>query len=412
MAVLDATVNSTSENKETAEPFTVAEYGDPYSEEAFQRHYRDRGLPMARGALAFAIVLIIIVCFLDLRSMPVDYTNLIIPLRFMLMILPLGLALLVALVDKWRSYVTWTVTLAAFVTGIGTVMESILITEMQTATVLWGTMFFTFYPYLVLGLPAKNSAIAAIPFVFIMASIAFIVPIPPEGLAYALLYMLFSNAVGLYSSHRLETTARDSYKYKLDLKKMAETDGLTHLYNRRILDEILPRIWRHADREKASLGLLLIDIDFFKQYNDHYGHQAGDDCLRKVAGALKDSVRRPLDYAARYGDEEFLIVLYAPTYEFMNRVVEEFKDNIKQLGIRHETSTVSELVTVSVGAGLIWPSEDLRVDESLKKVDDALYLAKADGRDRSIIFEEPIPVPESELDSELDSKSQLEPKTD
>jgi diguanylate cyclase (GGDEF)-like protein len=327
--------------------------------------------------------------------MAVDYTNLIIPLRFMLMILPLGLALLVALVDAWRSYVTWSITLAAFVTGIGTVMESILITEMRTATVLWGTMFFTFYPYLVLGLRARNSAVAAIPFVFIMASIAFIVPIPPEGLAYALLYMLFSNAVGLYSSHRLETAARDSYRYKLDLKKMAETDGLTRLYNRRILDEILPRIWRHADREKASLGLLLIDIDFFKQYNDHYGHQAGDDCLRKVATALNDSVRRPLDYAARYGGEEFLIVLYAPTLDFINRVVEEFKDDIQQLGIKHEKSTVSDLITVSVGAGLIWPSEDLQVDSSLKKVDDALYLAKADGRDRSVIFEEPLPINES-----------------
>lgn len=373
----------------------MEEYGDPYSEEAFQRHYRDRGLPMARGALAFAIVLIILVCVIDIRIMPVDYTNLIIPLRFMLMILPLGLALLVALVESWRPYVTWSVTLAAFVTGIGTVMESILITELQTTTILWGTMFFTFYPYLVLGLRARNSAIAAIPFIFIMASIAFIYPIPPEGLAYALLYMMFSNAVGFYSSHRLETAARDSYRYKLDLKKMAETDGLTRLYNRRILDEILPRIWRHADREKASLGLLLIDIDFFKQYNDHYGHQAGDACLRKVAAALKSSVRRPLDYAARYGGEEFLIVLYAPTLEFMNIVIEEIKDDIQQLGIKHETSSVSDLVTVSIGAGLIWPSGDLEVDSSLKKVDDALYLAKADGRDRSIVFEEPAPTDKS-----------------
>jgi len=376
---------------ESVEPLMMEEYGDPYSEEAFQRHYRDRGLPMARGALLFAIVLIVLVCVIDLRIMSVDYTNLIIPLRFMLMILPLGLALLVALTRSLRPYVTWAVTLGAFVTGIGTVMEAILITEMRTATVLWGTMFFTFYPYLVLGLPAKNSAIAAIPFVFIMAIISFVVPIPPEGLAYALLYMLFSNAVGLYSSHRLETAARDSYKYKLDLKKMAETDGLTRLYNRRILDEILPRIWRHADREKTSLGLLLIDIDFFKQYNDHYGHQAGDECLRKVAGVLKDNVRRPLDYAARYGGEEFLIVLYAPTIEFMNRVVEEIKDDIQQLGIKHAQSAASDLVTVSAGAGLIWPSDALEVDASLKKLDDALYLAKRDGRDRSIIFEDPEP---------------------
>lgn len=382
--------------------FMMEEYGDPYSEEAFQRHYRDRGLPMARGALLFAVVLIVLVCFIDMRTMPVDYTNLIVPLRFMLMILPLGLALLVALTDSLRPYVTWVVTFAAFVTGIGTVMESILITERQSTTVLWGTMFFTFYPYLVLGLPAKNSAIAAIPFIFIMASIAFIVPIPPEGLAYALLYMLFSNAVGLYSSHRLETAARDSYRYKLELKKMAETDSLTRLYNRRILDEILPRIWRHADREKTSLGLLLIDIDFFKQYNDHYGHQAGDECLREVAGALKNNMRRPLDYAARYGGEEFLIVLYSPTIDFMHQVVEEIKDDIQQLEIKHASSDASDLVTVSVGAGLIWPSKELDIDATLKKVDDALYVAKADGRNRAIIFEEPLPKANPEPEESLE----------
>lgn len=370
-------------------------YGDPYSEEAFQRHYRDRGLPMARGALLFAVVLIILVCIIDSRLMPVDYTNLIIPLRFMLMILPLGLALLVALTESLRKYVTWSVTFAAFVTGIGTVMESILITEMQTTTILWGTMFFTFYPYLVLGLRARNSAIAAIPFIFIMASIAFIYPIPPEGLAYALLYMLFSNAVGLYSSHRLETAARDSYRYKLDLKKMAETDSLTKLYNRRILDEVLPRIWKHAEREDSSIGLILIDIDFFKQYNDCYGHQAGDQCLRDVAGAIQKSVRRPLDYAARYGGEEFLIVLYGPSYDFLNKVVEEFRESISALDIEHEESTVSPRITVSAGAGLVWPTEELSVDLILKRVDEALYLAKAEGRNRSVIFQEAAPVNQS-----------------
>ncbi len=215
------------------------------------------------------------------------------------------------------------------------------------------------------------------------------VPIPPERLAYALLYMYFSNAVGLYSSYRLETAARDSYIKTLDLKKMAETDGLTQLYNRRILDEILPRIWRHADREKASLGLILIDIDFFKQYNDKYGHQAGDDCLRKVAKAIGDSARRPLDYAARYGGEEFLIILYAPTHGFMVKVLEEIRGSIEALNIPHQKSSVSSIVTVSSGAGLIWPNEDLRVDASLKRVDDALYQAKDEGRNREILFEEP-----------------------
>jgi len=151
----DVTEVDASSGEET-ESFVMAEYGDPYDESSFQRHYRDRGLPMARGALLFAIILIIIVCYIDSRIMPVDYSNTIIPLRFMLMILPMGLALLVALTKSLRKYVTWSITLAAFVTGIGTVMESILITEMQTAVVLWGTMFFTFYPYLVLGLPAKK----------------------------------------------------------------------------------------------------------------------------------------------------------------------------------------------------------------------------------------------------------------
>ncbi len=387
-------LNSQPEQIETSELVQLMdEYGDPYSEDAFQRHYRDRGLPMVRGALFFAIVLIILVCVIDRRIMPLDYTNIIIPLRFMLMILPLGLALLVTLMDSLRPYVTWTVTLAAFITGIGTVMESILITELRTNTILWGTMFFTFYPYLVLGLPARNSAIAAIPFIFIMASISFIYPIPPEGLAYALLYMLFSNAVGLYSSYRLEAASRDSYKRRLDLKKMAETDSLTRLYNRRILDEILPRMWRHAEREKSCLGVILIDIDYFKQYNDCYGHQAGDVCLQQVAAVLKKTLRRPLDYVARYGGEEFLVVLYAPSFDFMQEITEQCRTAVSSLNIEHKKSSVSDRITISIGAGFIWPRADFEVDDCLRQVDAALYRAKEAGRNQTIIFETPAPEP-------------------
>lgn len=169
------------------------------------------------------------------------------------------------------------------------------------------------------------------------------------------------------------------------LKRLAYVDGLTQIANRRLFDERLSQEWYRLKREKLPLSLILCDVDYFKQYNDNYGHQAGDDCLRSVAKAIRDSIRRPADLAARYGGEEFVVLLPNTNIEGAIQVAKAIQLHIKKLQIPHERSQVSQYVTVSLGVSCTIPTEAMTPEQLLLNVDLALYQAKIEGRDRLVI---------------------------
>jgi two-component system, chemotaxis family, response regulator WspR len=165
-----------------------------------------------------------------------------------------------------------------------------------------------------------------------------------------------------------------------ELRRIALIDGLTGIANRRYFDDFSNREWRRAIRESTPFAIIMIDIDFFKLYNDSYGHQKGDDCLRSVAQALAGALRRPSDLIARYGGEEFVAIL-PNTKEDGARIVAEYMEkNITKLKIRHNKSQVSDTITVSMGIGSVTPKRGSDVLELLSLVDKALYEAKRQGR--------------------------------
>ncbi|MBD2007099.1 MULTISPECIES: response regulator [Cyanophyceae] len=166
------------------------------------------------------------------------------------------------------------------------------------------------------------------------------------------------------------------------LERLASLDGLTQLANRRRFDEYLDQQWRHMAREKLPLSLILCDIDFFKPYNDTYGHQAGDLCLQNVAAALRLAVKRSTDLVARYGGEEFAAILPNTKIFGALHIAETIREQVKALGIAHAKSTVSPCVTLSLGIACIIPMPDVSSATLLKAADKALYQAKARGRDR------------------------------
>ena len=166
------------------------------------------------------------------------------------------------------------------------------------------------------------------------------------------------------------------------LKQMALIDGLTQIANRRHFDATIAQEWKRLARDKQPMSLLLADIDFFKKYNDHYGHQAGDDCLRQVGKALADTALRPADLVARYGGEEFVILLPNCTLEGALRVGERILDTIRQLGIEHSASSVSPTVTISLGAATLIPDAQTPLKELIEQADQALYQSKKTGRNR------------------------------
>jgi diguanylate cyclase (GGDEF)-like protein len=165
-----------------------------------------------------------------------------------------------------------------------------------------------------------------------------------------------------------------------ELQRLASLDGLTGVANRRRFDEYLDAEWQHLAREKLPLSLILCDIDFFKKYNDTYGHQAGDACLRRVADALRFCARRSVDLVARYGGEEFAVILPNTTDIGATLVAEEIRTVVNALEIAHAQSAVSEHVTLSLGVACMQPSHNTTPSMLIASADAALYKAKAAGR--------------------------------
>lgn len=196
------------------------------------------------------------------------------------------------------------------------------------------------------------------------------------------LFGMFATAFVAYWLFREAKKIKADELYAYRLKQLAETDSLTGLYNRRTLDKKLAREWSRAYRSKQSLSVLIIDIDFFKKYNDHYGHLKGDTCIQQVAQAIESSAKRASDIAARYGGEEFVVIL--PDTENPTKVGESIMANIKTLAIAHEMSSVSDFVTLSIGSATIVPEQMDAEKTLLLNADQALYFAKENGRNRLV----------------------------
>jgi len=172
-------------------------------------------------------------------------------------------------------------------------------------------------------------------------------------------------------------------QYKL-LEQLVNIDGLTEIPNRRRFEEIFRREGSRAARHGSPLSVAMLDIDFFKQYNDHYGHAMGDRTLQAVAGALRDSLKRPADLAARYGGEEFVMVLPETGSEAGLEVADRARTAVADLAIPHEFSKSADHVTISIGVATQPSGSDFRPEALLAQADRNLYRAKEQGRNRVI----------------------------
>jgi len=166
------------------------------------------------------------------------------------------------------------------------------------------------------------------------------------------------------------------------LGQQATTDPLTGLANRRALKRYLELEWLRMRRSRQPLALLFLDLDHFKAYNDRYGHTEGDACLLRISGVLAESAQRPGDFAARWGGEEFVLVLSGTSLDDALAIAERLRKRIEAVGTPHEASPVAPHVTVSIGVAALTPAPDATVEELFKAADEALYRAKKTGRNR------------------------------
>ncbi|MBF0223874.1 MAG: diguanylate cyclase [Desulfobacterales bacterium] len=168
------------------------------------------------------------------------------------------------------------------------------------------------------------------------------------------------------------------------LSRLSSLDGLTGISNRRIFDERYKIEWKRAVRNGKELSLILLDIDYFKAFNDNYGHLLGDSCLKNVAQAIASVIRRPADLAARYGGEEFICLLPDTNLKGATIISQDIMKKIYTLGVPHAYSSTSTLVTVSIGTGTISNYNNQSPEKFLDYVDKLLYQAKKEGRNRIV----------------------------
>jgi diguanylate cyclase (GGDEF)-like protein len=242
--------------------------------------------------------------------------------------------------------------------------------------------------YFVLGLAFRPAIAVNALALAIYAAIASAKGMPANDLALYLLTLAIANVICVAGAYNLEHARRTAW---LEGQRLAETalqDGLTGIHNRRRFDEHLQRTWSQCARERKPLALLFADLDHFKRYNDCYGHQAGDEALKAVAGVLSGFARRPLDLAARYGGEEFAVILFDARREHALQIGDEVLEAVRRLSIPHRESGVATVLTISIGVACVQPVDRRSWAGLIQLADQALYAAKDGGRNRAHLLEQ------------------------
>jgi diguanylate cyclase (GGDEF)-like protein len=248
--------------------------------------------------------------------------------------------------------------------------------EMQT---LKFTLNVPLLTYLLLGLPFyRATAINIAGAVIYSASVAQ-TDVATAMLISCVAYSAIVTVVSAVLAYTAERSGRTHFLQERLLGEIASRDGLTGLQNRAAFDAHLERLWKQAQRTQEPIGLLLLDVDHFKGFNDSLGHQAGDACLQRVASIMKTYARRPLDLAARYGGEEFAIILFQTPREQMHAIAEAVRATVEALGIVNPAAPRT-FVTVSCGVAVVTPAEGRSMHGLVQAADEALYEAKGSGR--------------------------------
>jgi diguanylate cyclase (GGDEF)-like protein len=196
-----------------------------------------------------------------------------------------------------------------------------------------------------------------------------------------LLFVLLSSG----AAHGILMAAmRTQYATSVALGESAQRDALTKLKNRRAFDEHIDLLWQQAARTHTTIALLLVDIDHFKNYNDAAGHLAGDICLKQVADVIATTARRPMDMVARFGGEEFAVILYDVEQTTVDDIAQALRNNLANAALAHPNSPSGKLVTVSIGGAQVLPTATRTYRGLIQLADEALYAAKTQGRDRAV----------------------------
>jgi diguanylate cyclase (GGDEF)-like protein len=356
---------------------------DDFVEEEFRQYFAQNNLKRARIMPILTIAATLIAIGLMLAS---PRSNLVMLVYNIFGVLPImALTLYASTKPRWHQFYQVMLALSTLIVGLW-------VTSIVSRASIQGMPFYfaaeiawLFVVWLIVGLPFRHAAIVALTISFMYMLGNFYWDFSISELAFGATMLAFVNGFGALACYQLEFAVRTSFLESKELNQLAERDGLTGLYNRRSYDKYIQRIWRQSRREQAQLTVMLIDIDHFKSFNDHYGHQAGDDALKTVANVIRMSAQRPLDFAARFGGEEFALILYGPADEYGRGLPEQLREAIRNCEIYHEASPTDEFLTVSIGVAMVMPDAERSMAGAIQMADEALYQAKEEGRNTVVL---------------------------
>jgi diguanylate cyclase (GGDEF)-like protein len=353
----------------------------------FRRAHFDENLLHTRVNLCLAVI--ITIAFNAMDSVVLSpQLNRIPSMLHMLMIVPVLLIGLAATFAAQRHRIYPPLALvASTVLGLGVVAIQIIATLGGVPILFPCLMLSIIFVYFLAGLIFYHAVAANVIMMLVYLGVGTALQLPGRDFAYDAMAMVATNIFGASVVYMNEKISRMRFLEACLLRELVARDGLTGIQNRRMFDQHIARVWQQAVREQVRVAVLLADIDCFKDFNDRYGHQAGDECLRAVAVSLNQCARRPLDFVARYGGEEFAVVLYEASREYVAEVLTRIQRSIAELNIAHEASRVASRLTVSIGAAFILPSSSRTPEGLIQLADEALYSAKEQGRNRVVVME-------------------------
>lgn len=352
-------------------------------EQEFYDYYWCRYLPRVRMALLIGSLLLLPFSLRDYLTLAPEVWHSTVGIR-LLGIMPL--IMFTVLLTYWPRLQPHLEKLLAVNSVLLLAMLSmvIVIAKARGATIPYeGLMLVMVFIFFISGLRAVKATVTCLIAigVHIASNEWFALPRGATTQQSALLLNLV--VIGGFGSYLLEMAVRKNFLTEKLAEFRASRDPLTLLYNRRAALQHLNNVWRQAEREHVPVAVMLIDVDHFKNFNDIYGHLAGDGCLSEVAFTLATSLQRPLDMVARYGGEEFIAIAYGAGEHSLKKICERLRTAVHDLGIVHEGSGANGLLSVSIGASWATPGVDQTTPSSvLDEADRALYRAKDAGRNR------------------------------
>jgi diguanylate cyclase (GGDEF)-like protein len=353
----------------------------------FRRLHLSEHVRHIRVNLFIAAVLLLAFSAMDVIVIGAPYARIVNWIHFGVMVPLILLVIWAGLSTRRDRYYAPVTMVAAAIGGLCVVAILALASRAGVDTLFPGLLLITIFLYFFAGLLFYQSLTANLIIFFSYLATAAALEFPVKEFAYNNIVLLLTNLVGAAVAFAHERTSRTRFLESGVLQEMVARDGLTGIQNRRMFDQHIQRVWQQALRERHRIAVLLVDIDCFKDYNDFYGHQAGDECLKAVALSLNQGARRPLDFVARYGGEEFAVILYQANREYVAEVLTRIQRSIAELNIPHEASRIAQRLTVSVGAAFAMPGPDRTQEGLIQMADEALYAAKEQGRNRVVVME-------------------------